>query len=160
MNLVIESKEFVRLSSETQKELLEVLSGKRFVEPKDVPGRARYRWRRPVDLTPDLAVRLVHGLSANHRRRLELFARNGGRASMKELLALTGDTDWHVLSYFQSVVTRKLRHLLGDRDKIVQLIGWDYDAVRWNRDRTRIEDGVYYVTEVTRRSLQEYFASH
>lgn len=157
MNLIIEAKDFPRLSPSTQQELVEFLTGKQVPVEKALPARPRYRWRRPYDLTPDLAVRLMHGLAEEHRRRLELFARKEGRVSMKQLLKVTGDTDWHVLSHFQSVVNRKLRRLLGDEDKIAHLIGWDYDSAKWNREHTEITDGIYYVTDTTVQALRTYF---
>lgn len=114
-------------------------------------------WRRPIDLTPDLATRLLHGLAENHRRRLEVFARQGERVSMHDLLAVTGDRDLRVLSYFQGALSRKLRRLLADREKKVHLIGWDYSKTKWDDEHARIVDGVCYVTEATRESLMQCF---
>ena len=114
-------------------------------------------WKKPVDLTPDLARRLLHGLAENHRRRLEVFARNGDRVSMHDLLAVTGDEDLRVLSYFQGALSRKLRRLLGDEEKKVHLIGWDYSATAWDDEHTKIVDGVCYVTATTREALMRIF---
>ena len=111
-------------------------------------------WRVPIDLGPELATRLLHGLAENHRGRLEVFARQGERVSMSDLLAVTGDSDLRVLSYFQGALSRKLRRLLADRDKKVHLIGWDYSTTRWDDDHARIVDGVCYVTAETRESLR------
>ena len=52
-----------------------------------------------MDLTPELASRVLHGLAENHRHRLELLARQGGRASMVDLLGVTNDSDLRILSY-------------------------------------------------------------
>ena len=162
MRLVIEADDFRRLSKATQRELIRFFAGRGFAdrhygEPQPPSRRSEVEWRRPIDLTPELTMQLMHGLGENHRQRLSLFARTGGRVSMKQLLHKTGDTDPKVLSYFQSVVTRKLRRILGDHEKQALLIGWDYDATRWNREHTQIVDGVYFVTEPTASALQGYF---
>ena len=155
MNIVIEKADFRRLSPRTQQEIIETLTGK-LSDRREAPGhRARLFWRRPVDLSPDLTLKLVHGLSEIHRKRLEVLAEKGGRASVKDLLAVSGDTDWHVLSYFQSVLTRRLRRLVEDPEKKAELIKWDFDSTRWNSDRTTIVDGVYYCSETTATALRE-----
>lgn len=117
-------------------------------------------WKDPVDLTQDLARRLLHGLAPNHRRRLELFARQGERVSMKELLAVTNDEDLRVLSYFQGALSRKLRRLLGDRDNKVRLIGWDYSVTKWDEAHNQIVDGICYVTPDTVQSLRVCLSSN
>ena len=99
----------------------------------------------------------MHGLADNHRRRLEAFARNNGRITVKQLLKVTGDRDPKVLSYFQSVVTRKLRRILGDSEKKTFLIGWDYASTKWNKAHTEILDGDYYVSNRTLNALKSYF---
>ncbi len=157
MRLVIDDNDFRRLTPKTQRELIEVLGRKRVADLRTAARPASYYWRRPIDLTPDLANRLMHGLAENHRRRLELFARHGGRVTMKQLLAVTRDRDLRVLSYFQGAVTRKLRRILDDQEKIVHLIDWDFDSTKWDKDHKTIVNGVYYVTRKTTRSLQRYF---
>ena len=77
--------------------------------------------------------------------------------SEKQLLKVTGDRDARVLSYFQSVITRKLRRILGDTEKKLYLIGWDYAATKWNKAHTEIIDGEYYVTNRTLNALKAYF---
>ena len=99
----------------------------------------------------------MHGLANNHRRRLEASAGENGRISVKQLLKVTGDRDSKVLSYFQSVVTRKLRRIPGDTDKKTFLIGWDYASTRWDKAHTAILDGDYYVTDRTLSALKNYF---
>lgn len=155
MKIVIEKADFRRLSPQTQEEIIETLTGKLSAR-REAPGRrARLFWRRPVDLSPDLTLKLIHGLSEVHRKRLEVLAEKGGRASVKDLLAVSGDTDWHVLSYFQSVLTRRLRRLVEDPEKKAELIKWDFDSTQWNSDRTTIVDGVYYCSETTATALRE-----
>jgi len=128
-------------------------ASKRRAKSKSAPDL----WRRPYDLTPDLAARLLRNLAENHRNRLELFARQGERVSARDLLAVTGDTDIRVLSYFQGALSRKLRRLVADPERKLHLIGWDYSATRWDDERTRIVDGVCYVTAATREALIAQF---
>ena len=157
MRLVIEASDFRRLSAETQKELIRHFAGRNFLETKEGRRRSQYEWREPIDLDHDLTVQLMHGLAENHRKRLEAFAKNKGRMSMKQLLKVTGDKDPSVLSYFQSVITRKLRRILGDKEKRTYLIGWDYGSTKWNKAHTEIIDGDYYVTDKTSSALKTYF---
>jgi len=114
-------------------------------------------WRKPYDLTPDLAGRLLRNLAPNHRHRLELFAHRGERISARALLAVTGDTDIRVLSYFQGALSRKLKRLVADPERKLHLIGWDYGATLWDEEHTRIVDGVCYVTGATREALIAQF---
>lgn len=160
MQIVIEQSDFRRLSPETQREVIQLLSGRALPEAqaqRTRPLAQGVRWRRPVDLTAELTRMLVHGLSDDHRRRLGLFANKDGRVKMSELLAINGDSDMRVLSYFEGVLTRKLRRLIDDSEKKATLLGWDYDSTKWNKDNTTIVDGVYYVTEGTAAALRDYF---
>lgn len=158
MRLVIEDTDFRRLSAGTRKELLET-----FTRGKTAAGNGSAKetvnpvWRRPIDLTPDLTTRLLHGLSEPHRERLKLFAKRGGRVSQKELLKVTNDTEMRVLSHFQGVLSRRLRRFIHDPEKRIHVIGWDFDATKWDKTRSTIVDGIYYVTDTTTRSLQDYF---
>ena len=157
MRLVIEASDFRRLSADTQKELIRYFAGPHFLEIKDSRRRSQYEWREPIDLTRDLTVQIMHGLANNHRRRLEAFAESNGRVTMKRLLKVTGERDPRVLSYFQSVITRKLRRILGDTEKKMYLIGWDYGSTKWNKAHTEIIDGEYYVTNKTLNALKAFF---
>lgn len=155
MQIVIETGDFRRLSAETQREILRLVATPEVLEEQRGTRRATARWREPVDLTPDLVRRLVHGVSNNHRQRLEIFARNGGRAHMSELLKVTGDSHWRALSLFEGAMTRRLRRLIGDEEKKANLIGWDYESTVWDRDHKEIVDGTYYVTPRTAESLKD-----
>lgn len=157
MRIVIEQSDFQRFSAETQRELLEAFAGRAVVAGEAPKKPGKLLWRQPMDLSPELAVRLLHGLSEPHRARLKLFAQKGGRVTQRELLKVTNDTDMRVLSHFQAVLSRRLRRLLHDPEKRIHLIGWDFDATKWDKSHTNIINGVYYVTEPTTRALQEYF---
>ncbi len=157
MRLVIEQSDFRRLSAQTRKELLEAFTGKSLPAPEPAKPSAKALWREPMDLSPELAARLLHGLSQPHRARLELFAKKGGRVTQRELLKATNDSDMRVLSHFQAVLSRRLRRLLDDPDKRIHLIGWDFNATKWDKSHSDIINGVYYVTEATTHTLQDYF---
>ena len=156
MKIQIDESDFRQLSPAVQRELLE-----RFAGDSGVYGRKRRRakpakldWRRPVDLTEEQVQRLLHGLSEDHKKRLALFTRKSGRVRMKEILALTGETDLRATTAFQRVVTRRLRRLIEDPERKAQLIAWDFDATKWDEDRITIVDGVYYVSEPTAAALR------
>ena len=123
--------------------------------PKKTPKKTTELWRLPMDLTPELAIRLLHGLAENHHNRLEILVRNGGRATMVELLAVTNDSDVRVLSYFQGALSRKVRRLVGADDKRLHLIGWDYESTTWNDDHTAITNGDCYITDATVKALRK-----
>jgi hypothetical protein len=159
MQIVIEQSDFRRLSAETQKELIEAFAGKELGVTEPAKKQSKLLWHRPTDLSPDLAVRLLHGLSAPHRTRLKLFARKGGRVTQRELLRATDDTDMRVLSHFQAVLSRRLRRLLDDPEKRIHLIGWDFEATKWDKSHNNIINGVYYVTGPTTRALRDYFVA-
>lgn len=159
MRIVIEQSDFKRLSRQTQKELIEALAGKDIFASQVGKKPESLLWRQPMDLTPDLAARLIHGLSEPHRIRLELFAKKGGRVTQKDLLAATKDNEMRVLSHFQAVLSRRLRRLINDPDKRLHLIGWDFESTKWNKEHTEIINGIYYVTEPTTKVLQRYFGA-
>ncbi len=159
MRLVIEASDFRRLSADTQNELIRHFAGQNFLQAREGRRGGQYEWREPIDLNRDLTMQLMHGLADNHRRRLKAIARNNGRITMKQLLKVTGDRDPRVLSYFQSVITRKLRRILGDTEKKTYLIGWDYASTKWNKEHTEIIDGDYYVTNRTLGALKAFYRS-
>ena len=154
MQIVIEAKDFRRLSPETQRELLRKFADPKLLQPARRTAQTETTWNKPVDLDKSLAQRLVHGLSDNHRERLKIFANSKGRAHMKDLLAVTGDTHWRALSLFEGAMTRRLRRLIGDTEKKAHLIGWDYESTVWDKGHKEIKDGVYYVTPKTAKALK------
>jgi hypothetical protein len=154
MRIVIDKTEFRLLSPSTQKELIETFTGNDKTGKSSRRGAAKLRWRRPIDLTPEQAIKLVHGLPEDYRRRLELFTRKGGRIRMKDIMEATGDRDLRPSSEFQKAMTRRLRRMIDDPDKKAQLIGWDFDSTKWDDGQTTIVDGVYYVTETTSSALK------
>src|SRR5215475_10552297 len=159
MHIMIDAGDWQRLSAPARQELLGLLGSGAAISSQPSNNKG-FRWRVPYDLTPQLARKLMRGLSEEAVKRLKLFTRNGGRASMQDLLAVTKETDLHVLSAFEGTVTRKLRRLVGDDNKIVSLIMWDYDAERWDADHAELLDGVFYVSATTAQVLQQYFAKN
>lgn len=154
MQLVIDQSDFKRLSPEVQTALIQALGGGSGQQKRPSRSGGRLHWRRPVDLKPEEAMRLVHGLPEEHRRRLALFARKDGRVRMKEMQALYGDPDLRAASEFQRAMTRRLRRLIEDPEKKAQLIAWDFEATKWDKKKTTIVDGTYYVTPATAKALE------
>ena len=159
MQIVIDTSDWQRLSASVREELLRLLGSERAAATRSSPKEPQgFRWRVPHDLTPALAKKLLRGLGEDAVKRLKLFARNGGRVTMRDLLAVTKDSDLHVLSAFEGTVTRKLRRLVGDDNKIVSLIMWDYEAEQWDAEHKELLDGVFYVSPATAQVLQRQFA--
>lgn len=158
MQIVIDTSDWQRLSAPARQELLRLLGSEAAAAPRAAAEQRGFRWRVPHDLTPALAKKLLRGLSDDALKRLKLFARNGGRVTMRDLLAVTKDSDLHVLSAFEGMVTRKLRRLVGDDNKIVSLIMWDYDAEQWDAEHKELVDGVFYVSPATAQVLQRQLA--
>lgn len=157
MQLVIDQTDFARLSSAARSELLRLFGGE--VQPSapaaSQPAKRNFRWRQPHDVTPTLVRKLLKGADAATRDRLGIFARNNGRASMKQLLAVTKDKDWHALTPWEGSITRRLRRLVGDDNRIVSLMQWDYEAEVWDADHSNLLDGVYYVSAATTKALRK-----
>jgi len=159
MQIVIDTSDWQRLSASVREELLRLLGSERAAATRSSPKEPQgLRWRVPHDLTPALAKKLLRGIGEDAVKRLKLFARNGGRVTMRDLLAVTKDSDLHVLSAFEGTVTRKLRRLVGDDNKIVSLIMWDYEAEQWDAEHKELLDGVFYVSPATAQVLQRQFA--
>ncbi len=154
MQIVIDRSDFRRLSSAAQREILEVLTGKAPVAAKQQRQEAKgLRWRVPYDLSEDLAQRLVAKLEPRHLDLLRLFARKDGRVGMKEVQRLNGASDLRAMTTLQQDITRRLRHLIDDPEKKATLIHWDFDATKWDKHKTTIVDGVYFVSEATAKTL-------
>ncbi len=154
MKLEIDESDFQRLSPSVQRELIEAFTGKALSGSRRGRTPTKISWRQPIDITDRQAIKLVHGLSIDHRKRLALFARKNGRVRMKEILALTGERDLRATTAFQREITRRLRRLIDDPERKAQLIAWDIDATKWDKDRITIVDGVYYVSERTAAALR------
>jgi hypothetical protein len=157
MQLVIDQTDFVRLSTTARSELLRLLGGE--AQPSapaaSAPAKRNFRWRQPHDVTQALLQKLLKGADAATRERFAIFARNNGRASMKQLLAVTKDKDWHALTPWEGSITRRLRRLVGDDNRIVSLMQWDYEAEVWDASHSNLLDGVYYVSPATTKALRK-----
>ena len=110
-------------------------------------------------MTADLGSKLLRGLTADQLKRLKLFAKGNGRVSLKTMLAATKGADLHVLSAFEGTCTCKLRRLVGDENRIISLIMWDYEAEKWDKGHNELVDGVFYVSPATVQALRKCFAA-
>jgi hypothetical protein len=158
MQLVLDSTDFARLSAAARGELLRLIGGEAQSTPSTAVSRQSFRWRRPHDVGLTLLQKLLKGADSSTRQRMALLARNNGRASMTELLAVTKDKDWHALTPWEGAITRKLRRLIGDENRIASFMQWDYEAEVWDSGHSRLLDGVYFVSDVTTKSLRKYFS--
>ncbi len=157
MQLVIDQADFARLSSSARNELLRLLGAEgqsASLSVGSASGRRNFRWRQPHDVNQPLLRKLLKSADAATRERMAIFARNNGRASMKQLLSVTREKDWHALTPWEGAITRKLRRLVGDENRIVSLMQWDYEAEVWDADHSHLLDGVYYVSAATTRALR------
>jgi len=158
MQLVLDASDLARLSSAARGEVLRLLSGELPAPASPgAPTRRNFRWRQPHDVNLPLLRKLLKGADGATRDRLAVFARNGGRASMAELLAVTKDKDWHALTPWEGAITRKLRRLVGDDNRIASFMQWDYDSEVWDSAHNHLLDGVYYVSDVTTKALRKQF---
>lgn len=177
MHLVIEPSDLARLSTAARDEILHLLqgsagqaagqagaarrAGSRAPAPGEAvgprPAKQGFRWRAPHDLNARLLKRLLRGIDAATEKRLRLFARNDGRVSARKLLAANGDKDWKALSVFEGQLTRRLRHLVGDENRMVSFMMWDYDSEKWDAKHETLVDGVYYVSPATAKALKAHF---
>lgn len=159
MQLVLDNGDWQRLSSGAREELLGLFGTEAAQSPsrgtKSWENPKGFRWRVPFDLTPELGRKLLRGLTADQIVRLRLFAKGNGRVTLKQMLAVTKGADLHVLSAFEGAVTRKLRRLVGDENRIISLIMWDYDAEKWDKEHTELVDGVFYVSQATAQALRK-----
>lgn len=154
MQIVLDSQDLQRLSEAARREVLAMLNPPLPTTGPAAPSR-RLRWRAPYDLNEEQAVRLLQALPEKHRARLALFANRNGRVRIADLMAVSGDSDLRETSAFVKEVTRRLRRLIDDPDKIAQLIQWDFDSTKWDAGRTTIIDGIYYVSTATAHSLRK-----
>src|SRR5579871_5617499 len=155
MQLVIDQVDFGRLSPGARSELLNLLSPPTQSQSPVTATRRNFRWRQPHDVSLPLLRKLLKGADAATRDRLGVLASNNGRASMTQLLAVTKDKDWHALTPWEGAITRKLRRLVGDDNRIASFMQWDYDAEVWDSDHSHLLDGVYYLSETTTKSLRK-----
>jgi hypothetical protein len=154
MQLVIDRTDFRRLSAATQRELLEFLTGRSETQARraESPG---LRWRVPYDLPEDIAQRLLSKLDGKHLELLRLFAKSkDGRVSMHQLQKLTASDDLKATTELLHDITSRLRRLIDDPDKKAQLAHWDFDATKWDEGKTTIVDGVYFISDKTRQTLE------
>jgi hypothetical protein len=157
MQLVLDPSDFAQLSTAARGEILRLLGAEIPEAGPSASPRRNFRWRQPHDVNLPLLRKLLKGADVATRDRLALLARNSGRASMAELLAVTKDKDWHALTPWEGAITRKLRRLVGDDNRIASFMQWDYDSEVWDGDHSHLLDGVYYVSDVTTRSLRKHF---
>ena len=73
-------------------------------------------------------------------------------------LETTGEKDLRGISKFQGLATRHLRHIIEDPQYKAMLFAWDFDKTKWDKGKTMIVDGEYYVSPTTAESLRKFFS--
>ena len=171
MQIVIDANDFQNLSEAAQAELLEIFTKGRPVNKTAAKTAAKpaaqsspvketegLRWREPVDLTLEQCSLLANGMTKKQLDILKAFANKSGRTTMKKLLETTGEKDLRGISKFQGLATRHLRHIIEDPQYKAMLFAWDFDKTKWDKGKTNIVDGEYYVSAKTADALRRYFA--
>jgi hypothetical protein len=159
MQIVIEGKDFKRLTESTQNEILALLTGASSqpaakANGEEVAETAGLRWREPVSLDIEQCQLLTQGMTKKQLDILRAFANKSGRATMKKLLEITGEKDLHGISKFQGLATRHLRRIIKDPHYKAQLFAWDFEKTKWDKGGTNIVSGEYYVADKTAESLR------
>ena len=113
MRIVIDKSDFRARSAGTQQELIERLVGTAPLTGRQSRSGASLHWRKPVDLTEDMAARLLHGA------RVSLFVGAGGTLAALALGLLLG-----ALAGYYGGVTDGVMDDTGTSDYQGQLI-WD-----------------------------------
>ena len=160
VSLVISEEDFSRLTPDTRRELLSFFG----VESRQAAGEgakpaagssgqangqtAGQAWDpdgdTPYPLNPREAKELIRGLSPSSRAILKTFCQNSdgrvGRASLEELLAVSGHSDPQRLMKAIPGITRRLRTVTNNRE--AWLIDWfdedwDWDDTAFRRRRSR-----------------------
>lgn len=161
MQIVIDDKDFKRLTENAQKEILTLFTGRSAdtAVPKgkssEAAETAGLRWREPVSLDATQCRMLAQGMTKRQLDILRAFANKSGRATMKKLLEITGEKDLHGISKFQGLATRHLRRIIKDPHYKAQLFAWDFDKTKWDKGGTNIVAGEYYVSAKTAESLRD-----
>ena len=108
-------------------------------------------------MRPVVEPRDFKRLSTSTQSELLRMLAGGGKAPAVADALSPEAADVRMLSHFEGTITRRLRRISGDTEKVAYLIGWDYASTIWNADTSQIFDGVYYVSGPTAACLREYF---
>jgi hypothetical protein len=173
VSLVISEEDFARLSPQTRRELLSFFGmverengeGDAKPAPQATGQNAGQAWDpdgdTPYPLSPREAKELIRGLSPTSRAILKTFCQNSdgqvGRASLEELLEVSGHRDPQRLMKAIPGITRRLRTVTNNRD--AWLLDWfDED---WERDDTAKtwSKGAYFIPAPAIQALCQAFGT-
>lgn len=173
VSLVISEEDFARLSPDTRRELLsffgmeERLTGNGGAKP--APGHAGHTagqaWNpegdTPYPLSPREAKELIRGLSPSSRAILKAFCQHSdgklGRASLEELLAVSGHSEPQRLMKAIPGITRRLRTVTNNRE--AWLIDWFDEDWEWDDAAKSWTKGAYFIPAPAIQALRQAFGA-
>jgi len=150
MKIIITQEDLARLSVSTRKEILgltEVMSES--IKNDMASVKDEQNSDTPYDMTARMTKKFMAGVSEKTKRFLKVFAVNKGIGSIDDLLKATGGATLRDLNGIQAGLTRRLRKMDIEDESEAYLLGWDEDDSEY--------EGHYYVSELTLKSLQNYF---
>lgn len=177
VSLVISEEDFARLSPDTRRELLSFFgmedraAGEGGAKQAPLPAgqtvgqAAGQAWDpdgdTPYPLNPREAKELIRGLSPNSRAILKVFCQNSdgriGRASLEELLAVSGHSDAQRLMKAIPGITRRLRTVTNNRE--AWLIDWFDEDWDWDDAAKVWNKGAYFIPAPAIQALCQAFGT-
>ena len=150
MKIIITNEDLAKLSVSTRKELFGLTEEMNEGLKKDADFHGEDQdTDMPYDMTARMAKKFMAGVSDKTKSFLKVFAINNGIGTVDDLLKATGGTTLRDLNGIQAGLTRRLRKMDIDEESEAYLLGWDEDDSEY--------EGHFYVTEITHKSLQNYF---
>lgn len=173
VSLVISEEDFARLSPDTRRELLsffgmeERTSGEGGAKPapQATGQNAGQAWDpdgdTPYPLNPREAKELIRGLSPTSRAILKTFCQHSdgkvGRASLEELIEVSGHRDPQRLMKAIPGITRRLRTVTNNRE--AWLIDWFDEDWEWDDAGKTWIRGAYFIPAPAIQALCQAFGT-
>lgn len=158
--LLVDEQDLARLSPSARQELLGLFGRSDTASDRDLPGQV---WDADGDEAYPLSLReakeLIRGLSSSSRAILRVFCASSGdaigRATLTELLTVSGHSDVHRLRKAIPGITRRLRTVT--RNKEAWIFDWlDEDWV-WDDEKKTYLHGAYFIPSPAIQSLRQAF---
>ena len=150
MEMIITNDDLARLSVSTRKELFGLTAEMNHgLEKNSDFNNEDQDTDMPYDMTARMIKKFIAGVSDKTKGFLKVFATNNGIGTVDDLLKATGGTTLRDLNGIQAGLTRRLRKMDIEEESEAYLLGWDEDDSQY--------EGHFYVTEITHKSLQNYF---
>jgi hypothetical protein len=149
MHIVLTAADFGRLSARTRADILALLGP---VADEESKGSHSFTDGddQPEALTLGQVKQIASGVNERANQALRVIADRDGRVTyseLKERLSINQDIEWQGI---QSGLHRRLRTVIGDKDRTAILLSWDEHG----------EDWVVRISKNTCKALQQYFANN